>query len=140
MHLLLGYADKEIVLHASALSALAPPRFMIHGTRGSYVKHALDTQEDQLKAGLRPGDAGFGAGNPSGRLHVLGQEREAPTRDGAYIDFYRGLAASIRDGQALPVSTQDAIDVMTIIELAQRSAREGRRLLFAQVTPKAFNA
>lgn len=69
-HLVLGYPRHEAVLHASALAAFAP-RFVIHGTRGSYLKDGLDTQEDQLKAGLRPGNAGFGGGNEPGRLHVL---------------------------------------------------------------------
>lgn len=136
VHLLLGYADKEIVLHASALSALEPPRFAIHGTLGSYVKTGLDTQEDQLKAGLRPGDAGFGGGNAAGTLRVTAEgretERQLPTKDGAYVGFYRALASSVRHGEPFPVTPQDAVDVMTIIELAERSAREGRRLPFAR--------
>lgn len=138
VHLLLGYADKEVVLHASALAALEPPRFAIHGTRGSYVKAGLDTQEDQLKAGLRPGDAGFGGDNAAGKLRVLIGEREVerawPTLDGAYVNFYRAVAASIREGVPFPVAPQDAVDVMTVIELAEQSAREGRRLPFARIT------
>jgi len=140
VHLQLGYAAHEVVLHASALTALTAPRFAIHGTRGSYVKEGLDTQEDQLKAGQRPGDAGFGGGNTAGTLRVLEGaqeaerevERKLPTRDGAYADFYRALAASIHEGAPFPVSAQDAIDVMTIIELAARSDQEGRRLPFTR--------
>jgi scyllo-inositol 2-dehydrogenase (NADP+) len=136
VHLLLGYADKEVVLHASALVALEPPRFVIHGTLGSYVKTGLDTQEDQLKAGLRPGDAGFGEGNAAGTLRVAAgdteTERPLPTLNGAYVEFYRALAMSIRRGEPFPVTPQDAVDVMTIIELAVQSAREGRRLPFAR--------
>ncbi|HEY3597021.1 MAG TPA: oxidoreductase [Paraburkholderia sp.] len=136
VHVQLGYAEREVVLHASALTSLAPPRFAIHGTRGSYVKYELDTQEDQLKAGLRPGDVGFGAGNAPGLLRVLeGEnevERELPTRDGAYAEFYRALAESIREGAPFPVSADDAIDVMAIVELANRSAREGVRLPFVR--------
>jgi scyllo-inositol 2-dehydrogenase (NADP+) len=134
IHLLLGYADKEVVLHASALAALEPPRFAIHGTLGSYVKSGLDTQEDQLKAGLRPGDPGFGSGNAAGSLRVLVDdraiERQWPTLNGVYVEFYRALALSIRHGEPFPVTPQDAVDVMTIIELAEQSAREGRRLPF----------
>ncbi|CAN7152399.1 oxidoreductase [Trinickia sp. LjRoot230] len=136
-HLLLGYRDKEVVLHATALAALEPPRFAVHGTLGSYVKQGLDTQEDQLKAGLRPGEAGFGGGNPHGTLRVLAGERETqrdvPTVNGVYAEFYRALAMSIRHGEPFPVSPQDAIDVMTIIELAERSAQEGRRLPFERL-------
>ncbi|TDN68015.1 oxidoreductase [Paraburkholderia sp. BL10I2N1] len=136
VHLQLGYAEHEVVLHASALAAIAPPRFAIHGTRGSYVKHGLDTQEDQLKAGLRPGHVEFGAGNEPGVLRLLDGDQEVerplPTRDGAYADFYRSLAATIHDGVPFPVSAGDAVDVMTIIELANQSAEEGRRLPFSR--------
>jgi scyllo-inositol 2-dehydrogenase (NADP+) len=136
VHLLLGYADKEVVLHASALAAIEPPRFAIHGTLGSYVKMGLDTQEDQLKAGLRPGNASFGSGNAAGSLRVVAGdrvvERELPTLNGAYVEFYRALAMSIRRGEPFPVTPQDAVDVMTIIELAAQSEREGRRLTFTR--------
>ena len=136
LHLLLGYADKEVVLHASALVAIEPPRFTVHGTRGSYVKAGLDTQEDQLKAGLRPGQAGFGGGNAPGTLRALEGEQEVervvPTRDGAYLEFYRAVANAIVHGAPFPVSPQDAVDVMAIIELANESAREGKRLPFVR--------
>ena len=38
VHLQLGYPDKDVTLHASALSAIEPARFTLHGTRGSYQK------------------------------------------------------------------------------------------------------
>lgn len=136
VHLQLGYPDKDVLLHASALSAIEPARFTLHGTRGSYEKFGLDTQEDQLKAGLTPDHVEFGGGNPPGLLRVLDGEveieRPLPTLDGAYADFYRALAASIRDGAPFPVTPQDAVDVMAIIELAAQSEREGRRLPFVR--------
>jgi scyllo-inositol 2-dehydrogenase (NADP+) len=135
VHLVLGYADKEVVLHASALAALEPPRFSVHGTRGSYLKTGLDTQEEQLRAGSRPGDAGF-AKNPPGLLREvdgdLDLRQEFATRDGAYVDFYRALAAAVLDGKPFPVTPQDAVDVMTVIELAMTSEAEGRRVPFAR--------
>jgi scyllo-inositol 2-dehydrogenase (NADP+) len=118
------------------LAALEPPRFLVHGTRGSYVKTGLDVQEDQLKAGLRPGDPQFGC-NPPGRLREVEGDRDLhepiATRDGAYVDYYRALAASILDGTRFPVTAQDGVDVMTVIDLALQSDREGRRLPFQQL-------
>ena len=137
VHIQLGYDEFEVVLHASALTALVAPRFAIHGTRGSYVKYGLDTQEDQLKAGLRPGDDGFGAGNAAGALRVLeGErvvEREMPTRNGDYVGFYIALADAIQNGVKFPVSAQDAVDVMSVVELAARSSDEGVRLGFERI-------
>ncbi len=135
VHLVLGYADHEVALHASALAAIEPARFTVLGTRGGYQKFGLDTQEDQLKAGLTPDHVDFGGGNLPGVLHLLDgeveTERPVPTLDGQYAEFYRALAASIHDGVPFPVAAQDAVDVMAIIELAARSELEGRRLPFA---------
>ncbi|KVT56395.1 oxidoreductase [Burkholderia ubonensis] len=136
VHVQLGYPDKDVALHASALSAIEPARFTLHGTRGSYQKFGLDTQEDQLKAGLTPDDVEFGGGNPPGVLRALDgdveTERPVPTLDGQYAEFYRALAAAIREGAPFPVTPQDAVDVMTIIELAAQSEHEGRRLPFVR--------
>ncbi|MBN3849475.1 Gfo/Idh/MocA family oxidoreductase [Paraburkholderia sp. Ac-20342] len=135
-HLVLRYPSHDAVLHASALATYAP-RFAIHGTRGSYLKHGFDAQEAQLKAGLYPGQPGFGEGNGVGQLHVLrddGQpaDREVPNAAGNYADLYRALAAAVREGKPFPVSPQDVIDVMTLIDLAMQSAREGRTLPFVR--------
>ena len=125
------------MLHASTLCAIVPQRFVLHGTKGSYLVTGLDTQEDQLKAGLRPGDAGFGH-NPPGQLRVVdatgliaGSGMEHATKDGAYADYYRSLAESILDGKPFPVSAEDAVDVMRIIDLAVQSDAEGRRVNFS---------
>ncbi|WP_034298170.1 oxidoreductase [Herbaspirillum sp. RV1423] len=136
VHLQLQYADKEVILHASALTALPPPRFTVHGTRGSYVINGLDVQEDQLKAGLRPGGAGFGK-NPPGLLRQADGEHdtqgELASLDGDYAGFYRALADTLLDGKPFPVSAQDAVDVMTIIDLAIGSDEQGMRLPFVRL-------
>lgn len=130
IHLQFGYADKEIILHATTLSAIVPARFIVHGTKGSYHKTGLDTQEDQLKAGLRPGDEGFGQ-NPAGllceQLGTWNANTELPTEDGNYVEFYRLLAQSILHGGPVPVTAQDGVNVMRLIELAMQSAADGQR-------------
>lgn len=135
VHLQLHYAGREVILHASALAALPPPRFTVHGTRGSYVSAGLDVQEDQLKAGLRPGDAGFGR-NPDGFLREVDDGSEVQTacatQDGSYAGFYRALAGALLDGAPFPIAPDDAVDVMALIELAMRSDAEGRRLPFVR--------
>jgi predicted dehydrogenase len=90
-----------------------------------------------LKAGLRPGDEGFGAGNAAGVLRVQEGdqevERELPTRNGDYTGFYIAVADAIQHGVKFPVSAQDAVDVMSVIELAARSSEEGVRLPFERI-------
>ena len=133
VHLLLGYEDRDVVLHASVLANAPTPRYLIHGTRGSYTKFGLDSQEDQLRAGLRPGDAGW-AINPPGRLQtvdgVLAFDGELATLNGDYASYYAAVADTIERGLPFPVTPDEAVDVMTVIELARASHEQGRRLPF----------
>lgn len=38
-HALLSYGNRRVVLHASMLAAAESPRYVVHGTRGSYIKY-----------------------------------------------------------------------------------------------------
>lgn len=107
-------------LWMSSLAAQPRPRFVLRGTRGSYVTHGLDPQESQLKDGMRPGDAGFAAKPRQqwGRIGAGADARELPTRDGSYLSYYTELAAALRTGSRPPVDPRDSIEVMRLIEAA----------------------
>ena len=49
LHAVLSYPQRRIVLHGTMVAAAESARYIIHGTRGSYVKFGLDPQEDRLK-------------------------------------------------------------------------------------------
>ncbi len=126
--------DKVTALLRSTLTAVTPgPRFVVHGTKGSFVKWGLDPQEDALKAGAKFRDAGFGE-EPElqwGKLHVAGEPvQKVKTAAGDY----RGLYANVRDavlGNAkLEVTPEQAWRTTRLIELARESSGEGRRLAF----------
>jgi predicted dehydrogenase len=53
-------------------------------------------------------------------------DRTVETEPGAYQEFYRGVAASLRDGTSPPVDPNDSVAVLEIIETAQESARTQR--------------
>ncbi|HCC09281.1 MAG TPA: oxidoreductase, partial [Atlantibacter hermannii] len=59
-HAVLTYPQRRVVLHSTMLAAAESARYIVHGTRGSYVKFGLDPQEDRLKAGERPPPADWG--------------------------------------------------------------------------------
>src|SRR5713101_9932281 len=42
------------LLRATMLAPVTRPRFILHGTRGAYVKHAFDVQEPKLRDGRIP--------------------------------------------------------------------------------------
>src|SRR3984957_4831652 len=59
-HAVLQYDRMRVILHASALVPEVGPRFVLHGTQGSFRKYGLDPQEEALKMGGKPGSAGWG--------------------------------------------------------------------------------
>ena len=54
-------------LWMSAITAVGGPRMVANGLRAGFVVDGLDPQEEQLIAGLRPGDEGFGDRAPRAR-------------------------------------------------------------------------
>jgi len=125
--LTLHYGPMRAILSASTLIAEPRPRFGVHGTGGSFVKHGLDPQEAALKAGADPREAGLG-----GRDGVLtladGARETVPTERGNYLAFYEAVAAAVLDGAPVPVEPQDAREGLRIIEAARQSARDGQRV------------
>jgi predicted dehydrogenase len=112
-------------LWMSVLAVIAGPRMRVLGMGAAYEKFGLDVQERALSEGARPDDPEWGRELPDrwGRLSTGDGERTVETEPGAYPEFYRGIAASLRDGTPPPVDPEDSVAVLRIIEAAQESAR-----------------
>jgi scyllo-inositol 2-dehydrogenase (NADP+) len=127
--LTLHYGARRVKLGASTMAADPRPRFALHGSAGSFVKHGLDTQEGALKAGVDPRSPGFGIDERHGKLTLPDGSRETvPTEPGNYLEFYPMVARAVIDGGAVPVDPADALNGLRIIDLARESCRLGRRL------------
>ena len=129
-HVVLRYGRRRVVLHASTLAAAPGPRFTVHGSLGSLVITGLDGQEAALKAGKTPsGDDGGSSAYTSTAVLTRADEKDAiELAAGNYPCFYRSMAAAIAGESDVPVPPRQALDVMRVIELAQRSASEGRTI------------
>jgi predicted dehydrogenase len=55
-----------------------------------------------------------------------GLETHPTTEPPTYVEYYRVLAKALRGEGNVPVSPQDARDVLRIVEAAIQSSREGR--------------
>jgi predicted dehydrogenase len=126
-HAVLRYPKLRAVLHASTLTPEPGPVLTVHGMRGSYVKHGLDPQEDQAKRGMKPGQAGWGVDPSPGvltRIRDDGPEaRSTPAHlPGNYGAYYAGVRDAILGRGANPVTPEQAIGVMRIIELGMASS------------------
>ncbi|KAJ1328873.1 scyllo-inositol 2-dehydrogenase (NADP+) [Microdochium nivale] len=121
------------------------PRFWIRGTKGSYYKTGLDTQEPQLRAGMAVGDPQFGLEDEracAGRLVTVDAgsngsgdamtERALPNvaPPQTYARFYELFARALASGREedVPVPATQAADVLRIIEAAKESAFTGREV------------
>ncbi len=128
----LRYPRHRVILHAGSLVADHRLRFAVHGTGGSYLKHGLDPQEAQLRGGGVPGSAGWGRDPlpgekiswPDGNM----QREIIDNLPGDYRQYYLGIRNALRDDQPLPVTADEALDVMRILELATESSRERREI------------
>jgi predicted dehydrogenase len=94
-------------LWASMVAPRPGPRFRVSGLRGGFLSDGLDPQEDQLRAGMRPGDPGFG--------EVPGLE------PGRYVEFYERVGAWARGEGPAPVDPTDAVRVLEVLEAARRA-------------------
>ena len=112
-------------LWMNVLAAIQGPRMRLLGLHAAFEKFGLDVQEQALSEGARPGDPAWGREPPErwGRLSTGEVERTIETEPGAYQEFYRGVAASLREGAPPPVDPNDSVTGLEIIEAARESAR-----------------
>jgi predicted dehydrogenase len=126
-HVVLEYARLRVILHASVLVAAPSPRFVVHGTDGSWVKYGVDAQERQMVAALTPGDGG----TPGEMEHAVlvdgasGAQKQIPLPPGTYPEFYVRLRDAISGAGSNPVPPEQAVAVAAVIDTAIRSSAEG---------------
>lgn len=115
---LLHYSGVRSRLWMNGMAARPAPRFHVLGSTAAYTKWGLDGQEPALAAGVRPTDPSYGIEPEStwGALGAADQKQPVPTERGSYPEYYRLLAAAIRDGGKLPVDPADSVAVLKIIE------------------------
>ena len=132
--ILLYYPSLRVRLHSSYLVRETLPSYILHGSKGSFLKHRTDIQERDLQEGRRPGATGWGREpeEEKGLIHTEqdGKEiREYLTSEpGNYMNYFDGVYQSIRNGKPAPVDASDALNVIRIITTAFRSSEERRVL------------
>jgi predicted dehydrogenase len=122
--ILLYYPDFRVRLKAGFFVREAVPSYVIHGKKGSFLKPRGDVQEDELKLGKKPNLDSWGKEDKSkeGTLHTeINNDifnAKVPTLQGNYYDFFDGVYNSILTDTPEPVTAQDGVRVMQIIEAA----------------------
>jgi scyllo-inositol 2-dehydrogenase (NADP+) len=133
--ILLHYPKLRVLLRATMLACAPGPRFVVNGTRGSYVKYGLDPQEEALKAGATPDGPEWGEEDESrwGTLTLAEESgnvaRPVRTEAGDYRQFYANVRDAINKEAALAVTAEQATQVIRLLELALESSHGGRSLV-----------
>ncbi|HEY4354598.1 MAG TPA: Gfo/Idh/MocA family oxidoreductase [Acidobacteriaceae bacterium] len=141
-HITLEYKAQRLLYecHATLLAAEPSPRFLIHGTHGSYSKGGVDPQEPAIVAGARPPhqdsptpwlpEPESAWGTLTRATHLLDPitvERGLyPTLTGDYRRYYENVRDAILGSAPLAVTAEDGYRSIRLLEQAQQSAREGR--------------
>ncbi|MFB9109286.1 Gfo/Idh/MocA family oxidoreductase [Flavobacterium gyeonganense] len=122
--LLLIYEDFRVRLKAGYFVREAHPSYTIHGKKGSFLKQRGDVQEDELKIGKKPNRESWGTelDDFEGILHteIDGKpiREKIKTLQGNYFEYFDGVYDAISNNKPEPVTAQDGIKVMQVIEAA----------------------
>jgi len=126
------YSDNlSVSVNGSMLVKEVGPRYILHGTEGSFLKWGLDTQEQDLKDGKLPGTKNWGKEDKEfrGILNTTANGNEfrekIETVPGNYALFYDELYNAIRNGAKAPVKAEDAALVIKIIIAAFETSKKG---------------
>jgi predicted dehydrogenase len=115
-------------LWMSLIASRVGPRIRVRGLAGEYVKWDLDVQEAQLVGGMPPDAPGFGEDPPErwGTVHRAdGTSERVPTAPGRYTAFYELMRDAIVAGGQPPVDPADSLQVLRLLEAAERAAASG---------------
>lgn len=124
------YPEHLAIVKSSYLVKAELPRYIIHGTEGSFTKAGLDPQEQDLKdkKNLNSHEWGREAEEYWGKLETVKGTKMVETIPGNYGAFYANIFDAIRKGEPLAVRPEDAVDVIRLISRCYESATEKRAL------------
>ena len=134
---ILKYPKVTVTLKSGMLIREPGPHYIIHGTKGSFVKYGMDGQEEALKRDLMPKDIEAWGIEPKdlwGKIntevngvHIIGR---VESETGDYRDFYRNVYKAVLREKPLVVTPDQARNTIRIIELAEQSSLLGQWVKF----------
>ncbi|WP_282124016.1 Gfo/Idh/MocA family protein [Algibacter mikhailovii] len=122
-HIHLAYENGlQVFLTTSLLVALEQPAFVLHGTKGSYIKYRSDVQEKQLQSGVAPNSPSFGVELPSHEGELVTMENELaiveriPPVKGSYFNVFDAVYKTLGSKASFPVTEHQIIKQIEILE------------------------
>jgi scyllo-inositol 2-dehydrogenase (NADP+) len=131
-------ANMRAKLCATMLSLTPRPRFVVLGTKGSFVKMGFDSLENSLRAGKVPANDSWMLEEEEnwGEATIVENGQTVKKRvpsSGDWRDFYVNVRDALLGKAELLVTPQQVLDVMVALELAQQSSWQKRVLPWRDV-------
>jgi scyllo-inositol 2-dehydrogenase (NADP+) len=120
----LSYPDSVNVFVTSSMLVVNPQAgFVLHGVNGSFIKQRTDIQEEQLLAGMKLTDPGYGI-EPASKdgllttIDVDGNKTEEIIKSevGSYLPLFEAVYQAISNNKPYPVSRENVLTQLEIIE------------------------
>ena len=125
----LDFGFLRVTLKASMLVREPGPRYMIHGTKGSFIKYGEDPQEALLKQGILPVSSGWGSESEEqfGLLHTDIDDQDTtmkyPSLPGNFGLYYINLYQALVNDAELKEKPEHGYNTVRLIELAFESSK-----------------
>ena len=126
----LYYPRLRVWLSSTMLARTPGPRFVAHGTMGSYVKYGLDPQERALQGGAPLGGPHWGEdlwanwGTLATTRDGQPVERRIPTMPGDYRKYYENIRDAIWGVAPLAVTAEQGWRTIRLLELSLESSEQ----------------
>jgi scyllo-inositol 2-dehydrogenase (NADP+) len=138
----LGYPGLTVWCRSSMLACEPSPRFLVHGTHGSFRKYGVDPQEPALVAGaklprlgepgewLREDEAWWGTLTLALKPQEPGNlvRETVPTEAGDYRGYYANVCDAVLGKAQLEIAPEAGFAVIRVLELARQSSSTGKTL------------
>ena len=113
----------QVFVTANLLVVDVQPAYVLHGSKGSYVKDRTDVQEKQLMAGMTPENSAYGmeeAGS-EGLLSTVSSngvmlQNRLPLQQSTYMGLFDAVYRTIRLGEPYFVTQEQVIEQLKMLE------------------------
>ena len=134
--ILFYYEKLRVRLKATCIARETTPAYVLHGMKGSFLQQRSDMQEQQLQAGVIPTLESWCPPplEPDGILHteINGEvvRNFLTSTPGNYMGYFDDLYKALTGKAGNPVTAEDGIKTVKIIETALQSAADGKIIYF----------
>jgi len=133
-NLTLYYPKLRVILRSSYLVKQNVAKYIIHGTKGSFIKSGSDPQEEHLNQNWEADhpDIGIEAADDWGKIYTNDHESKAQIVEsipGNYMNFYDAVYEDLINHNHIAVSADEGLNVIRIIEAALESHKTGRKII-----------